>query len=211
MLKHILRCLYLVVLYGYSLAHAGAYEDFFTAVSRDDAATVVMLLRRGFDADSRDPKGQPAITLAVQRGSGRVVQALLGHPMLDVNVLNQAGESALMLAAIKGDVPLCEQLLAHGARAELPGWAPLHYAASGPSPRVVELLLAHGVAVDSESPNRSTPLMMAARYGSEESVQLLLAKGADPKRRNERDLNAGDFARLAGRERLAERLSGMAH
>jgi ankyrin repeat protein len=72
--------------------------------------------------------------------------------------------------------------------------------------QVVELLLARGAAVDAVSPNGSTPLMLAARYGSEESVNLLLARGADAARRNERQLRAADFARLAGREALAVRL-----
>jgi ankyrin repeat protein len=60
--------------------------------------------------------------------------------------------------------------------------------------------------VDARSPNGSTPLMMAARYGSEASVDLLLARGANPKLRNQRDLSAADFARMDGRDALAQRL-----
>jgi len=51
--------------------------------------------------------------------------------------------------------------------------------------------------------------MMAAQYGAEESVTLLLAQRADARVRNERGLNAADFARLAGREKLAQRLDAM--
>ena len=64
-----------------------------------------------------------------------------------------------------------------------------------------------GADVNAASPNGSTPLMMAAQYGSEDGVKLLLAGGADPKRRNQRDLKASDFARLAGRENLATALA----
>jgi ankyrin repeat protein len=52
--------------------------------------------------------------------------------------------------------------------------------------------------------------MMAARYGSEASVQLLLERGADARLRNDRQLSAADFARLGGREKLAERLAALA-
>jgi hypothetical protein len=88
-----------------------------------------------------------------------------------------------------------------------PGWSPLHYAATGPDPKIVELLLDRGAVVDADSPNRSTPLMMAARYGKEGSVKLLLARGADPKRTNDLNQTAADFARSAGRESLAAQLA----
>ena len=48
--------------------------------------------------------------------------------------------------------------------------------------------------------------MMAARYGNEQSAELLLAKQASTDARNERGLTAADFARAAGREALAQRL-----
>lgn len=197
---------YLIALICFSSANAGTYDDFFVALIRDDASTIKALIERGFDANSVDPKGQPAANVAIQRDSGRAFAALVEAPGLDVNLLNSAGESALMLAAIKGQAEWCEKLLQRGARINQPGWAPLHYAASGPNPHIVELLLARGAEVEAASPNGSTPLMMAARYGSEDAVRLLLAKGADPARRNERNLDAADFARLAGRAQLADAL-----
>jgi ankyrin repeat protein len=48
--------------------------------------------------------------------------------------------------------------------------------------------------------------MMAARYGSEQSADLLLAKKASTEARNERGMTAADFARAGGREGLAKRL-----
>jgi ankyrin repeat protein len=52
--------------------------------------------------------------------------------------------------------------------------------------------------------------MMAAQYGSEASVELLLSRGADPKARNDRGLGAADFARLGQRDALAARLEALA-
>jgi ankyrin repeat protein len=60
--------------------------------------------------------------------------------------------------------------------------------------------------VNAASPNGSTPLMMAAQYGAEASVKLLLERGADAKVRNQRDLRAADFARLAARDSLTRML-----
>jgi len=200
------KLLYLAIALCVFHARAGSYDDFFVAVIRDDPGTLKSLIERGFDANSIDSKGQPAANLAIQRDSGRALDVLIATPSLDVNLLNTAGESALMLAAIKGQFEWCERLLQRGAKVNQPGWTPLHYAASGPNPRIVELLLAQGAEVDARSPNGSTPLMMAARYGSEESVRLLLQRGADTKPRNERNFDAAEFARLAGRAKLAEQL-----
>lgn len=207
-MKNYFRYVALVIaLIGFSSAKAGSYEDFFSAIRQDDASGIAALLQRGFDPNSRDPNGQVGLTLAAQIQSWRAAQALLAHPGVDVNALNRAGESALMLAALKGDLAWCQRLVERGAKVQQPGWAPIHYAATGPNVRVVEYLLDKGAEIDAASPNGSTPLMMAARYGSGDSVNLLLGRGADATRRNERDLRAADFARLGGRESLAVRLT----
>ena len=204
------QIIYLLFVVGVSSARAGSYEDFFIAVTRDDAGAVRALLARGFDPNSRNPNGQPALTLALQQGQLAVAEALATSPALELDTLNEAGETALMMAALKGRLDWVERLLARGARAHQSGWSPIHYAATGPEPRVVELLLDRGAPIDAESPNRSTPLMMAARYGAERSVEILLARGADAARRNDRGLSAADFARDGGRERLEQRLRRLA-
>lgn len=201
---------YLLVAIGFSLANAGSYDDFFSAVTRDDGAVVHSLVQRGFDANSRDPKGQTGLFLALRGGAFAVADALLKEPSLDVNALNGSDESALMIAALKGEADWAQRLLDRGAQVNKAGWSPLHYAATGPEPAVVRLLLDRGANINAESPNRSTPLMMAAQYGNEASVELLLARGADPRLRNDRDLNAADFARLAKRDALAARLDKLA-
>jgi ankyrin repeat protein len=201
------KALHLILAIGFSSAMAGAYEQFFQAVSRDDVGALQALLQRGMDPNSRDPSGQTALYLALREGRFRVAAALLEAPKLDVNAVNAVDESALMIAALKGESEWSQKLLDRGALVNKPGWSPLHYAATGPEPAVVKLLLDRGADVEAASPNRTTPLMMAAQYGSEGSVDLLLAHGADPKARNDRGLDAADFARLAQRDALAARLS----
>lgn len=198
---------YLFVLSATCTALAGSYEDFFVAVKRNDGGSVTELLKRGFDPNTPDPSGNVALVLALQAENFAVADALMARPDLNVNAVNQSGESALMMAALRGNLAWCERLLARGARIDKPGWTALHYAATGPEPKIVKLLLDRGAVVDAESPDKTTPLMMAARYGPEESVTLLLAKGADPKRINARNMNAADFAQGSGREWLVQRLS----
>ena len=187
-------------------AHAGAYEDFFRAIELDDAGRLRELLARGMDPNTLDPKGQHGLFLALRGGSAKAVQALLEHSDTRIDSTNAVGETPLMMAALRANVEAMRTLMARGAAVDRPGWTPLHYAASSPSAAPVKLLLERGAAVDARSPNGNTALMLAARYGSEDSVALLLAKGADRKLRNDRNQTAADTARLDGRESLARQL-----
>ena len=206
LMSHLRKIAYLIIAIGVSVANAGSFDDFFIAIRNDNTSTLGDLLQRGFDPNTADERGQPGLTLAMQEQSLRAAKLLLGQPGLKIDALNQAGESALMMAALKGEVVGAKMLLARGAKVNQSGWSPLHYAATGPEPELVRLLLEHGAQVDAAAPNGTTPLMMAAQYGSEDTVKLLLERGADPNRRNQRELRVADFAKLAGRDALAASL-----
>ena len=68
----------------------------------------------------------------------------------------------------------------------------------------MSFLLDHSAYIDAESPNGTTPLMMAARYGSPEAVKLLIQEGADPTLFNQLGLTAKDFALLGRRQNSIE-------
>jgi ankyrin repeat protein len=197
-MKSFKRFIYLFVLIGYSFTYAGSYEDFFQALALDNAPAVQALLNRGFDPNSVNPKGQPALLLAVRLPAPTVAKVLIAHPDTKVEVRTDKDESPLMLAAIKGQLDLCRQLIARDADVNKPGWAPLHYAASSGNVQVIQLLLDHYAYIDAESPNGSTPLMMAAMYGSADAVKVLLDAGADASLKNAIGLTALDFAQKAG-------------
>jgi ankyrin repeat protein len=198
---------YLFALTVFSSVAAGSYDDFFRALRIDNASAVSELLARGFDPNSPDEKGQTGLHLAIRDNSPRVAAVLLAHPALRVDAPNASDETPLMLAALRGQLDSAQRLLDKGAAVNRPGWAPLHYAATGPEPKLVSLMLERGAQIDAPSPNGSTALMMAARYGADESALLLLARGASTTVRNQRDMNAADFARSVGRDALAAKLA----
>jgi ankyrin repeat protein len=191
--------LYGLVFYGFSLASAGSYEDFFKAIKQDDAKTMQSLLQRGFDPNTLDPEARHGLTMAVAEPSLKVAEVLIQAKGINVNFLNSANESALMYAALKGQLALAKLLISKDADVNKTGWTPLHYAATNGHVDVIQLLLDNHAFVDAASPNGSTPLMLAAQYGTPQAVKLLLDEGAEPLQKNEQGLTPIDFARRASR------------
>lgn len=194
--------LYLVAVLGFSNARSDAGVDFFRAVNTDNASTVQALLQQGFDPNTLNPAGQTPLYLAIKDESPKVVAVLLASPQLKPDLANAAGETPLMMAALRGQLEWMQQLAALGAKLNREGWTPLHYAATGPNPKVVAFLLDQGAAINAIAPNGSSALMMAARYGPEDTVRLLLARGADKRVRNSLNQTALDLARKADRDYL---------
>lgn len=198
------KSLYLVVFIGFSTAKAGSYEDFFRAIDREDARTVEQLLERGIDPNTPNPAGIPALMLALKLPTPAVATALLVRPDIKVEVRNAQDESPLMLAALAGDLEICQTLIQRDADVNKPGWAPLHYAATNSHIPVIQLLLDNHAYIDAASPNGSTPLMMAAMYGNASAVKLLLESGADPSLKNALGLTAIDFAQRVKKSESVE-------
>jgi uncharacterized protein len=203
---HFKFLIYLALAIGFSSSMAAPRDDMFRALNRDDPGAVTDLLKQGVDPNTIDDKGRTSLGFALLNESWRAANALMASTRLDVNQLNTAGESALMIAALRGNLEWVKRLLAQGAQVNHDGWSALHYAASGPNTEVLELLLKQGANVEGRSPNGTTPLMMASRYGPEANVDRLLAAKAEIRASNEQGLTAVDFARQGGRESLTARL-----
>src|SRR3970040_613838 len=93
LMSNIKKFIYLIVLYGFSIAHAGSYEEFFIAIKRDDSGAVVELLTRGFDPNTLNPSGEPGLLLAVKEPSIKVAEVLIHWPKTDVELRNKQDES----------------------------------------------------------------------------------------------------------------------
>ncbi|MEY2781617.1 MAG: hypothetical protein RL307_1321 [Pseudomonadota bacterium] len=189
--KYLIFSLVLITVFP---VQAGAYEDFFRAYVSDDHRVVQALLERGFDPNGVDESGTPALIKAVTEPAPKIFEVLVRWPKIRVNETNLSGESALMLAAIQGRLDWVKLLLEHDADVNMPGWTPLHYAASKGHIEIMRELLEHHAYIDAPSPNGTTPLMMAAHYGTPSATKLLLEEGADPTLKNQKDLTARDFA-----------------
>jgi polar amino acid transport system substrate-binding protein len=190
---------------------AAPIDDYFNAIKNDNDGAVVTILFRGFDANTLDSDGRHGLHIAMMEGSLKVAKTLLDLSGTKVDTLSKQDETPLMIAALKGYTAFAKRMIARGADVNKTGWAPLHYAATGGHLDMIKLLIEENAYIDTESPNQSTPLMLAAMYGTDAAVKLLLQEGADASIKNQQGMNAADFAAKVERMDLARFLDKQAN
>jgi ankyrin repeat protein len=146
------------------------------------------------DPNTPTEKGEPALVFAVRSGAPKTVAFLLEQPGIQLDATNTADETALMLAANANDLASANLLIEAGASVNRPNWTPLHYAASKGHTEMMRILIENDAYIDAESPNGTTPLMMAAYYATPKAVKLMLEEGADPSLQNKDGQTALDMA-----------------
>lgn len=104
----------------------------------------------------------------------------------------------LIRAARAGDVKEIGKLLRSGADPNfgggVNGWPPLIHAIHKKQIASMKALIAGGANIEATSRVGETPLMMASGYGDAAAVQVLLAAGANPEKRDNDDKTALDYA-----------------
>ncbi len=187
-------------------AQASAEEDFWVAIRNDRASQVKTLLGRGMDPNAVNDLSNTAMLEAIKEASWKVYDVLLADRRIDVNLKNRLGEAPLMYLAIRGETQRMAALIERGAQVNQPGWTALHYAAAMGHDDAIRLLIEHYAYIDAESPEKMTPLMIAARQNRFSSVKLLLDEGADGYFKDAKGKNAVDIARDAANTQLANDL-----
>ncbi|QBQ97563.1 ankyrin repeat domain-containing protein [Paraburkholderia pallida] len=175
--------------------HAAPIDSLVKGVKFDDDKGVAKDIADGMDPNATDSQGMPLLVLAAREKSDKVAAVLLDNPKTNIAAEDKAGENALMLASLNGDMELVKLLITKGAEVNKQGWTPLHYAAANGQDDVAKLLIGYSADVNALSPNGTTPLMMAARGDHMSTANLLLDHGANLNAKNQIGMNALDFAK----------------
>jgi len=170
------------------------YEEFNRAIANDDVSTLTRLLARGMDPNTVNENGEPALMTAAREGGPGVVGVLL-KARAKVNVHDRFGDTPIMLAALRGSLPIVKLLRQAGAEINHPGWTPLMYAALNGHNAVIDYLISSGADLALTAPNGATPVMLAVHAKKPETVKLLVSYGFDVNAKNEKGETALAWAR----------------
>ncbi len=160
-----------------------------------------------------------ALRHAVGAGQRVVATWLLDEGGAALEYGGEEGKTPLTCAVLGGHSALADELLRRGASVRalsttfLPfenrrdvAWTPLHYAADRRHALLVQQLVDAGAPVDAASGEGTTPLMLAALRGDEDSVRVLLLAHAQPLRQDVRGATALSLSRLHGKPHITQLL-----
>ena len=143
---------------------------------------VMLAMPLGIAAAAKLPQTD-AWVKAIQTRDVDRLSLLLAQGSADVNVANQKGKTALMVAAQSGNFPLCLALVTAGAKINVQndnGGTPLMHAAVSGNPEIVSVLLSAGAEPDTTAVNGWSAVALAAAKGYVSVIERLLQAGADP-------------------------------
>ncbi len=135
----------------------------------------------------------------------------------NVNAAYRQGRTPLHFAVVPLDVPpstdIVRLLIQGGANVNAHDrgqqWTALHFAARDQRYQIVKMLVDAGAQIDSVDIFGNTPLSRCVfnKSPSVEIIELLLAKGADPKKANKSGVSPLDLAKITGKDDIVALLS----
>jgi len=158
-------------------------KEVFTLTGRNDQ---LQSLRAIQGLEGTDDSCHTPLHWAAAHGYKRLVRALI-NDRVDVDIIDQKGETALMRAESAHHTGIVMLLIAHGAdvnRKDVSGWTALFIAVHASDYTTIRVLIKKGAEVNSKNNSGETALFWAASKGDFVSVELLIKAGADVNSKN---------------------------
>ena len=123
-----------------------------------------------------------ALLEAVTAGNNEAVEFLLQLETVNIDHINEEGETAVMLACERGHEDIVHSLLSARANVNIQdsnGWTALMIASELNHISIIHMLLQANANSHPKSSDGSNYLMIASYHGNYEVVELLISKGVD--------------------------------
>jgi ankyrin repeat protein len=179
--------------YDIILSLTKEYEDkswvLMEAFRRQNSVVVEKLIAQGVPPNSEDEEGNSMLLIAASNGDLNEVQKCVEEYKLYVFKKNLAGENAMMMAAKKGSIPVCDYLLKKGITVDAQnnkGETALFYALGDASRPAFDFLVKNGANINHKSLDGNTLLLKAAMADQSQAMTYLISSGADLKHENKR-------------------------
>ncbi|XP_031554950.1 kinase D-interacting substrate of 220 kDa B-like isoform X3 [Actinia tenebrosa] len=146
---------------------------------------------------------------AIEEGNCSQVLNLLENRGINIEQRDQNGQTPLIIAAEKGNVPIVHEILKRNPDVNAQdddGWTALIAACKEGHVDVVKELLEHGAEIQISDLGRWTPLVWASYKGHGEIVTDLLGHGADPNEKGQHGMTALIWASGRGHTECVRKL-----
>ena len=168
----------------------------FDYISTNNIELVEKVLVEGADPNEKDTNGALPLILSLRNDyDNRCFNILLKYGA-NVNLTDDYNTTALMMAALTGNLIACQELLNRGAdinAAEKYGDTALIMATINGHLDVVRLLLQNGAAVNAQNNRGATSLIYATQHNDYEIVKLLYSHNVNPNLKTSSGLEAIDL------------------
>ncbi|MEM8743985.1 MAG: ankyrin repeat domain-containing protein [Pseudomonadota bacterium] len=184
------------------------YTPLMSAVDSGVVAKVSLVLSESVAVDAATKDGRTALVIAAGLEHPASVRRLL---RAGAKVEGGSGRLTALTQAVRAGLQETTRLLLEaGADPNRPaadGRRPLMLAARSGQDEIVRLLLEKGAEVDGRNPSDgTTALMWAANNGLKSIVEYLIERGANPGLAANDGWTAGEAARMAGHDDIANKL-----
>lgn len=145
---------------------------------------VALLLKYNADVNKRDSSGNAPLHIAMAHKLTDIVSMLLDVPGLELNAVDENGDSPLWLSLAGEQFSFAETLLAKGAHVDAPcgpanaAQSPLCRAITGKQERAAVFLLENGARIDTVSADGASALFLAIEHDMPQAARAAVARGA---------------------------------
>lgn len=164
------------------------YIPLHAAVIHGEPVMINMLIKAGAEVNQVNDLGYSALMVAAEKSKLQAIKCLVGQHHANTEIKGEDGNTALMLAVLRGDIVTSRTLIEVGASVnaiDKNSRTPLMKAIEqGKNAEIVKLLIESGAAINAKDKDGLTAFMIAAAKNNFDFLKLLKTLGCDINAKN---------------------------